>query len=172
MIREPQIVIIGVGKDSRRDDSAGLRFVRILGERLGDIGDIADIDLIESDGDPGEILDSWTGARIAIVVDASSSGASPGTVIELDIWKGSNGFGLRHSTHGTGVMEAVHLGSALGRMPSSLRVFAVEGADFGFGEGLSQAVEKAIDRLVDRVASDLGGRTAERVKSENRTASN
>ena len=66
---------------SRRDDGAGLVCVRELRASLGDTDDVK---LVESDGDPTELLEHWTGARVAIVVDASSSGAAPGTVTELD----------------------------------------------------------------------------------------
>jgi hydrogenase maturation protease len=141
-------VVIGVGNSSRRDDGAGRHFVRTLRERLGDASDVR---VVESDGDPAELLELWTGAPVAIVVDASSSRARPGTVTELDGAKGSNGFGLRHSTHAMGVIEAVQLGKALGRMPSRLRIFGIEGEDFSFGEGLTPAVESAVAGLVERV---------------------
>jgi hydrogenase maturation protease len=50
-----------------------------------------------------------------------------------------------------GVIEAVQLGKALGRMPSRLRIFGIEGEDFSFGEGLTPAVESAVAGLVERV---------------------
>jgi hydrogenase maturation protease len=150
--RAVQVVVIGVGNEYRRDDAAGLLLVRSL--RLA-FGDSNDISLFESDGDPADLLAHWTGVRVAIVVDASSSGAAPGTVMELDASKGANGHGLRHSTHAMGVMEAVQLGTALGRMPSRLRIFAIEGEDFGFGEGVTEAVRRAVDALAVRIVGTV-----------------
>jgi hydrogenase maturation protease len=143
-----QVVVIGVGNDSRRDDGAGLLFVRELRNRLGDSNGVQ---IFESDGDPAKLLERWTGASLSIVVDASSSGAAPGTVTEINAARGSNGHGLRHSTHAMGVMEAVQLGMALGRMPSRLRIFAIEGQDFGFGEGVTEAVRRSVNSLAEMV---------------------
>ncbi len=147
-------VLIGVGNPSRRDDGAGNRFVRELRALLGECKN--HVRLMESDGDPAALLAAWTGVPLAIVVDASNSGAEPGTVTELDASATSNGHGLRHSTHSMGVMEAVQLGKALGRMPSRLRVFGIEGADFSYGEGLTDKVELAVAGLVGRIAAMLG----------------
>jgi hydrogenase maturation protease len=147
-------LVIGVGNPSRRDDGAGLCVVRELRARL-DGGEGAR--LVESDGDPAQLLEEWTGVPVAIVVDASSSGAAPGTVIEIDPTRGSNGHGLRRSTHAMGLMEAVQLGLALGRMPARLRIIAIEGEDFSHGEGLTTAVRQAVDALVGRIATELSG---------------
>jgi len=152
----PDIVVIGVGNENRRDDGAGLLFVRALRRRLGDSNGVR---FYESDGDPARLLEHWTGVRLAIVVDAARSGAEPGTLTEIDAARGANGHGLRHSTHAMGVIEAVQLGTALGRMPSRLRLFAIEGEEFGFGEGVTDGVGAAVTRLVDRVAAEVGTRS-------------
>lgn len=150
----PTTLAIGIGNLSRRDDGAGIVFARELRSRIGG-GEC--VRITESDGDPAKLLEVWTGVALAIVVDASSSGAAPGTVIEIDPTRGSNGHGLRRSTHAMGLMEAVQLGLALGRMPARLRIFAIEGEDFTHGEGLTLAVRQAVDALVARIATELSG---------------
>lgn len=151
-ITPERFVIIGVGNPTRRDDGAGNAVIRDLQVRLEGSTDVR---LMESSGDPAELLAAWTGVPVVIVVDASRSGAPPGTVTELDAAKGSSGHGLRRSTHAMGVMEAVQLGKALGRMPSQLRILAIEGADFGYGEGLSRSVEVAVAVLADRLFAEV-----------------
>jgi hydrogenase maturation protease len=146
-------IIIGIGNVSRRDDGAGPSFVRECRSRLRDAPGVK---LFESDGDPAELLGLWAGVPLVIVVDAASSGRPPGTVTEVDLTSGSNGVGLRHSTHAMGLTEAVQLGRALGRMPAELRVFAIEGEDFSHGEGLSPLVARAVTELVQVVEEIVG----------------
>lgn len=151
MPHTPPIVIIGVGNDSRRDDGAGLLFVRRLRKQMQHSDDVL---LLESDGDPATLLDAWTGAGLAIVVDASRSGAAPGTLVELDASTVSIGLGLRHSSHTMGVAEAARLGAVLGRMPDRIRIFAIEGEEFGFGEGVGSAVDETVTRLVEHIRDE------------------
>ncbi|MFE3825645.1 hypothetical protein [Streptomyces sp. NPDC059092] len=55
------------------------------------------------------------------------------------------------STHALGLGETVALATALNRVPRSLVVHAVEGADFTLGTGLSAPVAAALPRLIHRV---------------------
>jgi hydrogenase maturation protease len=63
---------------------------------------------------------------------------------------------LRHaSTHSFGPAEAVELARALGRLPPTVIVYAVEGHRFVPGGRLSPAVEAAIPQVVARIREDL-----------------
>ena len=57
----------------------------------------------------------------------------------------------------SGIGTAAALGHALGRMPARLVVFAVEGANFGHGEGLSQPVRRAVCEVTARIAAEIAG---------------
>jgi hydrogenase maturation protease len=61
---------------------------------------------------------------------------------------------FHYSTHRFGLAEAVETARALGLLPGSLRVFGIEGQDFGAGIGLSPAVEHSADLLVRRLAKE------------------
>ena len=92
-------VVICLGNDLRGDDGAGLEVARLLRPLLP-----AHVALLESDGDPAEIVDAWAGAPLAVVVDAVVSGAPPGTVHHqagLDARAGS-----RPSSHALGLADA------------------------------------------------------------------
>ena len=101
------------------------------------------------------LLERWAGAEQAIVVDAVSSGAAPGTIHRLDatervIATRSSGAPPTPS----GVAEAVELARALDRLPRRLLVLGIEGKRFGAGAGLSPEVEQAVDRLVAELRAD------------------
>jgi len=59
-------VDIGIGNRFRRDDGVGLTVADEIAKR-----GLADVRVMTAIGEPGAILDAWTGARLAIVVDAA-----------------------------------------------------------------------------------------------------
>jgi len=68
-------VVIGVGNDFRRDDGAGLAVAgRLRGRVPGGVS------VVECEQEPSRLLDAWSGADRAFVVDACSGGGPAGTV--------------------------------------------------------------------------------------------
>ncbi|WP_432872971.1 hydrogenase maturation protease [Microbispora rosea] len=141
MSTRDDIVVIGLGGDGRGDDAAGLEVVRRLRGRLS-----SSVVIVESAGDPAQLVEAWTGARLAVVIDAVSSGAAPGTVHRRTGVEG--GPSWHGSSHSFGLADAVDLGRALGRMPAQLIVIGVEGGDFTIGAPITPPVLSAIDALV------------------------
>jgi hydrogenase maturation protease len=58
-------VVIGVGNEFRRDDGAGPAVIARL-RGLVPPG----VDLVVTDGEPTRLIEAWTGAALAVVVDA------------------------------------------------------------------------------------------------------
>ena len=143
------MVVIGVGNRFRSDDGAGLKVARLLSDRP----EAAALRVREEEGEPVALLDAWDGERVAVLVDAVSSGAPPGTIHRVDASTEALPASLRgsSSTHAVSVAEAIELGRALGRLPSCVVVYGVEGAEFAAGTELSDAVASVIDELADRV---------------------
>jgi hydrogenase maturation protease len=133
---EPRRVVIGVGNAARGDDAAGL----ITARRLGGL---------EHEGDPVALLDMWREADVAVVVDAVSSGAAPGTVHRFDATAAPLPAQLRRSssTHALGLAEAIELGRTLGRLPRQLIVYGLEGERFEAGGELTPAVAAAVEAV-------------------------
>jgi hydrogenase maturation protease len=145
------ICVIGVGNTMRGDDAAGLLAARRLRERWGDA-----VAVIESDGEGTALIDAWAGAGAAIIIDASRSGAAPGTVTRIDASDTPlPARTLGGSTHHVSVVEAIELARALGRLPPRVVVYVIEGANFAAGEGVSHAVQRAIDDAVERIGAEI-----------------
>lgn len=135
------MMVIGVGARWRGDDAAGLEVARRLRGRLA---------VREHEGDGAGLIEAWAGAQDVVVVDASASGAAPGTLRRFDARaEPLPARALRSSSHAFGVADAVELARAIERLPERLEVHAVEGLDFTAGVHLSPAVERAIAELVD-----------------------
>lgn len=141
------IKVIGIGNPFRRDDSVGLVAAHRLREACA-----GDVVIEEASGEGADLIDRWTDCHRVILVDAVRSGARPGTIHRLDASSGPipRAF-FSYSTHAFSVAEAVELGRALGRLPSDLLVFGIEGLDFSAGEGLSAPVENALATVVEEV---------------------
>jgi hydrogenase maturation protease len=144
-----RVVVIGVGNPYRRDDGLGPAVVSLLRDR-----GLPGIEVAESDGEPSRLIELWTGASLAVVVDAIlTRPAHPGRVHRLSAYHPVVSAGATAaSSHGVSLGEAVDLARALDRMPERLLLLAVEAEDVGFGLGLSQPVADAVVSVADEIA--------------------
>jgi hydrogenase maturation protease len=146
------IKVIGVGNDWRRDDAAGLLVARRL--RLEKL---PQVEIAESPGTGGSILEAWKGAARVIVVDAVVSGGSPGAIYRFDAHDPAATFPMFRSpsSHGWGVAEALALGGLFQELPPVLLIYGIEGENFTLGEELSPGMAAAIPEAVRRIAQEI-----------------
>lgn len=155
------VLIIGVGNPDRGDDAIGW----IAAERLAALAPPG-ARILRCSGDILALIESWRAAAAVILMDASSPqpasdapGAQPsgrpGTLLRIDAAaEGLPAALTNHSTHGFGVAEAIELARALGVLPPTVLVYAVEGETFEAGAPLSPAAAAALETLIDRVAGE------------------
>jgi len=142
------ILIIGIGNEYRSDDGAGLVVARELQAKK-----LPHILVTECSGDGAELMEMWKTADTAILVDAISSEAKPGTIYRLDALTQPIPASFSFpSTHAFGVAEALGLARALDQLPLCLMIYAIEGKNFAAGKGLSLEVEQAVREVVEQVA--------------------
>lgn len=138
-------LIIGIGNRYRRDDGVGPAVAESLQER--------GIEAIAFDGDGAALMELWTDRTVVVLIDATRSGAVPGS---FRSWDGVRESLPRDAFHGSshlfGVAQAVETARILGRLPERLEVHGIEGADFRPGEGLTAAVAASVARLSDSLA--------------------
>jgi hydrogenase maturation protease len=147
-------MVIGIGNPWRRDDGAGLAVARLLAGTPG-------VDVHEREGEPASLLDAWEGADALWLVDAVSSGASPGTVHRIDVAEQKLPADLfRASTHHLGLADAVELARALGRLPVRTVFYGIEGGSFEAGEGLSAEVAAAAARVAGEIREEVAACTS------------
>jgi hydrogenase maturation protease len=149
-----RVVVVGVGGEYRRDDAVGLA---VAAELAGAAP--PGLAVHATDGEPTRLLEAWTGAALAILIDAvlvpdtPARPAVPGRVHRTDPAAATPATGTA-SSHGLGVPEAYALGRALDRLPARLVVYAVEVADVRPGLGLSPAVAAAVPGVVAAVLTE------------------
>ena len=150
-IEKPAVLVIGIGNSLRGDDGAGPAVIQRLQNRLP-----SSVITLQLDSDGVSLMEAWRDFERVILVDAAGSGAVPGTIDRFDASRTELPRGLFHySSHLFGVAEAVELARQLGRLPKRLVVYGIEGAAFGYGEGLSAGVAAAVERVASAIAIEL-----------------
>jgi hydrogenase maturation protease len=143
------LVVIGIGNDFRRDDGVGLTVAQRIAER-----NLPGVRVVSGIAEPAALLDAWSGAARAVVVDATAgANSAPGRIRR---WTKP---GLKTppvvSSHALGLIQTCALGHALARMPDELVLFTVDVADTSYGVGLTPAVAAAVPDLVNLIVAEL-----------------
>jgi hydrogenase maturation protease len=143
-------LVIGIGNSYRRDDGVGLAVAEEIVKR-----GLPGVRVMTAIGEPEAILDAWTGAPLAVVVDAAMrNGPTPGRIRR---WTPSDPAETAVvSSHALGLAQTYALGQALGQIPERLVVFTVDIADAGHGQGLTPAVAAAVPEVVEAILGELG----------------
>jgi hydrogenase maturation protease len=145
------VVVVGVGNAYRGDDGAGLSVADVVRPRVP-----AGVEVVTCEQEASRVIDAIEGRDAAILVDASSSAGAPGTIHRFDASaEPVPAHAFRSSTHAFGVGEAVELARALGKLPKSVVVYGIEGAEFSAGEGLSAPVAGAVETAAEAVLEEL-----------------
>jgi hydrogenase maturation protease len=149
------VVVIGIGNRYRRDDGSALLVLAALADRLPTA-----VPVVDSDGDPTRLIDSWTGADLAVVIETVRSGKPPGTVAVVDddaLLGASAESGRSQGSHSLGLLDAIALGTAVGRLPRRLRVVGIEPEDLGWGDHVTDAVAGGIEPAAEIVLDIVRG---------------
>ena len=142
------MLIIGCGHPDCGDDAAGL----LVARRLRQMG----LPAVEASGEATGLMSCWKGETEVILVDATFSGAPPGTIQVWDAGQAPLVRGrFRCSTHGLGVAEAIELSRALGSLPPRLRIYGIEGKRFEPGASPSPEVLQAVEQVVQTIREEI-----------------
>ena len=137
-----------MGRRERRDDGVGVVAVEEIkrtcpGVEAYSVGD-----------DLTKLIELVQEAEHVIIIDASRRGVEPGAIHRYSIKDLGSHASL--SSHGLSIREVLEMAEALGMLKASVVIYAVEGRDFGYGEGLSGEVREALDTLLEEIRRELG----------------
>jgi hydrogenase maturation protease len=153
MDRSAKVVVLGCGDPDCGDDAAG---VLVACELLRSGPHAFEVCNIGSD--PLRLLDFLRDFDEVIVVDATRSGAAPGTVrhfsaAELPRRDG----GLVTQIHGIRLNNVVWAAGRLGTLPRHFTIIGIEGANFARGSPVTPSVAGAVHEVVDEIVNELEG---------------
>lgn len=143
-------VVIGLGNSYRGDDGAGVVAAAEL-NRLA----LPGARVVTGIAEPMGLLEAWTDAGLAIVIDAAAgTPPAPGRIRRCGLNDVvAAGAGL--SSHSVDIGRTYALGQALGRVPDELVLLTIEVADTGHGMGLSSRVARAVPEVVRMAVAEI-----------------
>ena len=150
-----RVVVAGLGNSWRRDDGVGPAVALHVAR-----ADRPGVHVIVNAGEPLDLIESWRGVDLAVVIDAMQAGMAPGAYLRIEGAAGEVPASAGVSGHVYPLPHVVELARALGALPGKLLVFAVEGADFGTGEGLTPEVADAVERLASEILEEVSAACA------------
>ena len=137
-----ETLVIGVGNTMRSDDGVG----PWVAGKLSACGHRAYVYA----GDGAGLIDLLGTASSIVLVDATRSGAIPGTLRTIDaVHRPLPADFFHYSTHRFGLAEAVETARALGLLPRELKVYGIEGECFDAGEVITAPVRRTASLLVE-----------------------
>jgi len=147
-----EIVVVGLGNTYRTDDGVGVAVAAALDDlALPNVRVVTDI------AEPVGLLEAWSGAGLAMVIDAAVAAASvPGRIRRCtldDLVAERDGL----SCHSVDLGATYALGQALRRLPGALVVFTIEVTDTGHGVGLTPQVARAVPDVVALAVAEING---------------
>lgn len=145
------VVVIGIGNEYRRDDGVGPIVAAAIEEY-----NLPGVRVVTGVNDPMDLVDTWTGAALAVLIDAAISAQSTPGHIERGAGADVAAAG-GISTHGLDVTQALALGQALGQAPDQLIVFTIDAADVSDGVGLTPQVAAAVPEVVAAAVAEIAG---------------
>lgn len=151
-MQPPPVLVMGFGNWNRGDDAVGLEVARRLRGMVP-----GHCSVLEVDRDPLSSLDQWDGVELAVIIDAVSSGATPGTIHKFEVSdQPLPGRLTGTSTHAFGLRELIELARALGTLPRRMTVLAIEGRNFGVGADMSPECLASIGPAIEALLEETG----------------
>lgn len=146
------VLIIGAGNECRSDDSIGIRVASELGKMVSD-----NVRVIEGLHDATALLDLWQGMRYVYLIDAVRSGGRPGQIYRFNPLAEKIPVELEgnFSTHSMSLAGAIELGRSLGKLPTTLIVYGIEGKNFSPGSDLTPEVEEAGHKISRTILDEI-----------------
>jgi hydrogenase maturation protease len=147
MTARDDILLIGIGNEFRGDDELGLHLARKV-RALAHPGVVVK----EESGEGAALMEAWRGHDNVILIDAISSGSTPGLIHCIDASVATVPKELFcFSSHAFGVAAAIELSRKLGHLPEKTVLFGIEGKTFKQGARMSRIVRARSKDLLEAI---------------------
>jgi hydrogenase maturation protease len=148
--------IIGCGNPNRSDDGAGVAVARALAAHP-QVKSSPVVRVFDAGTAGMDVLFQARGSRELIIVDASDSGAEPGSIFRAPGSEFESAPEPSFTLHGFRWDHALHAGRKIFRedFPKEVTVYLIEREKLDLGIGLSPRVEGAVESVVTLVLAQL-----------------
>ena len=149
---QPPRLILGVGNILLRDEGVGVHVISALRDR--ELPD--DVELWDGGTASFDLLDTLTGRRQVIIIDAVRTGSEPGTIFRFTPEDISASREQLTSLHQVGLLETLNVAECLlDSAPEEVIILGIEPKEIDWGLELSAEVEAAVPKVIELVMSEL-----------------
>ncbi len=145
-------VVIGLGNELLGDEGVGIEVVRILKEKIKNIG-CRDVEVYEGGVSGFMLLSLIEGKEKVVIVDAVIANGKPGDVYRFKLSDAAER-GKNLSIHDLDFVKCYRLAKNLSDLPENVVVVGIEPEKFEFG-GLSSKVRAAIPKALELVIEEI-----------------
>jgi len=151
------VAVIGIGQRLRGDDAAGLEAVRLWETLHSETSCRSDVRVACVEGSGLEMIELLRDVDGAVLVDAVTSCAAPGTVKIVAPEVVSSQPGDSAAAHGWGIKDVLRLAQlVLPEMTArKIRLLGIEAEQFRQGHGLSDAVQDGLPALSEVIEQQV-----------------
>jgi hydrogenase maturation protease len=152
------IAVIGCGNPNRSDDGVGIEVARRLAPRAR-----PELQILDAGTDGMAVMFAARGCKTLILVDACTTGASPGTLFQVPAEQLAVPHRPSYTLHDFRWDHALYAGRKMfdAGFPTDLTVLLIEASSIALGIGLSAEVSAAAARAVERIEQLLMERGVE-----------
>ncbi|MBS3760477.1 hydrogenase maturation protease [Halodesulfurarchaeum sp.] len=148
------IAVVAVGNPIMGDDGIGAQVLETL--ETSTVSERSDVTLANGGTTAFFALEAMSGCDRAIVVDAISTGAEPGTIHTFRYVDGAFADDVPEMTmHDFSFAEALQAGRDAYEIPEEVLIFGVEPKRIEMSMELSEEIEQTVPDLVDLIHDEL-----------------
>jgi len=147
MSHQSKPLFIALGNEYRSDDGIGIAVMAKMKSISKD-----SFEFVHHNGDPTDLIDLWSNRDVTLVDALYAQDYACGVITIIDpLANNSLTPSKPTSSHALSVQEALSFGEILGKMPRTIRIYAVAGENFAPGTHMSRPVEKAVNPCVETI---------------------
>ena len=144
-------MVIALGNVLMADEGIGPRV-------LAELGEIADVEMVDHGTNGFAVIHSISGKRKAVVIDCAFMGEAAGHLrrfIPEDVVRGD--VALRFSQHEGDLLSTIKMARDLRVCPEEIVIFGIQPAVVEPGLALSESLERGLDQYVQVLREEIGG---------------
>lgn len=146
-----KITVLGIGNILLRDEGVGVRVVELLKD--SDLPE--EVELVDGGTATLNLFPILAETEHLIVIDAVKGGMPQGTLYRLKPKDLKPTEGSAVSLHDLGLLQALDMAKAIGKMPKSVMIFGVEPKKIDWGMELSPEIEQELPHLATVIIEEI-----------------
>ena len=151
MVKQKEILVLGIGNTILKDEGIGVR----VAEKMMEMSLPPEVEVMDGGIKGLDLIYYIEGRKKVIVVDAVKAGAPPGTLFRFTDNDIAAKKGIMRSAHGIDFSDVIAVAGFTGTKPDEVIFLGVEPYDLSVSMELSPKIEEMIPILINLVMKEI-----------------